>query len=479
MLASAAALAEGLQQPLPPDERAQRVDALFSPWDTDDAPGAVVAVYEDEKLAYAKGYGIANLDLGVPLTPQSALRVGSISKQFIGMCIALLAEEGKLDFDESVRLYLPELPKYAAPITVRHLLHHTSGLREYLSLVELIGKPEGGGYPYTNDEVIELLARQEALLFPPGTAESYSNSNYFLLAEIVKRVSGVTTSAFAKAHIFEPLGMVNTRFADNPNAIIPNRAWGYSPIGDDQFRMDILLSEVIGDLGVVTTAEDFLLWDRNLRNNRLGRGDKQLLDILYTRGELNDGTRLNYSLGIEHGVYRGLRTLGHSGSAVGYVAQYLQFPDQKLSVVVFSNDSSFRPGGFARRVADIYLEAQLGATQTEETMYVGVGMDDEAERETARSTAPAANGFERFAGKYYSRELHYIYLIELQNDALTLEVRRKVSTLVPVGGARFLWGRRHLNFAIGREGAVVGFNLLDEDLGDLFFERVLNTLPVN
>ena len=242
MLASAAALAEGLQQPLPPDERAQRVDALFAPWDTDDAPGAVVAVYEDEKLAYAKGYGIANLDLGVPLTPQSALRVGSISKQFIGMCIALLAEEGKLDFDESVRRYLPELPKYAAPITVRHLLHHTSGLREYLSLVELIGKPEGGGYPYTNDEVIELLARQEALLFPPGTAESYSNSNYFLLAEIVKRVSGVTTSAFAKAHIFEPLGMVNTRFADNPNAIIPNRAWGYSPIGDDQFRSGGLLT---------------------------------------------------------------------------------------------------------------------------------------------------------------------------------------------------------------------------------------------
>lgn len=458
------------------DDLSDRVDALFAEWDRDDAPGAVVGVYRGGEVAYARGYGSANLDLGVPLTPRTVLRIGSISKMFVGMCIALLAEEGALDLDDDVRKHLPEMPDHGSPITLRHMLHHTSGIREYLTLVELIGKPEGGGYAYTTPELTAMLARQEALNFAPGEGYSYSNSNYFLLSEVVTRVSGMKTSAFAKERMFDPLGMTSTRFSDDPTAIIPNRGWGYSEADGGGYRMDILLSEVIGDLGVVTTVEDFLHWDNNLRSNRLGAGSHELLDAMLTRGRLNDGEELDYGLGISHGEYRGLPTIGHGGSAVGYVAQYMQFPEHDLSVAVFSNDSSFSTGRLARQVADIYLEGELGQAPAPRERGDWGGRSS---RERSEPVELSAEELRAYAGAYYSRELHYVYPLEVRDGALVLEVRGRSHHLTPLGDGAFNWRRRSMEFEHDDSGAPSGFSLSDGEVRDLWFRRVKNPLPTD
>jgi len=177
------------------------------------------------------------------------------------MCIAILVEQGKLSFEDNIQKFLPGWPDYGTPIRIKHLLHHTSGVREYLTLVELMGKPEGSGYVYTPTELVKTLSRQKELNFKPGKMFSYSNSGYFLLSEIITRVSGIKASAFAKKYIFSPLGMENTHFHDNPNMIVKNRAYGYSQKKDGGYRLNILRLKVIGDLGVFTTIEDFLKWD--------------------------------------------------------------------------------------------------------------------------------------------------------------------------------------------------------------------------
>lgn len=457
-------------QAYPTTNLTAQVDELFAEWDTVDSPGAVVGIFRGGRIIYARGYGVANLDYGIPLMPQSVLRIGSISKQFVAMCIAILAEQEELSFDDDIRTYLPEMPDYGEPITIRHLLHHTSGIREYLTLVELIGKPEGSVFGYTTRELLDLLARQLELNFRPGDRFSYTNSGYFLLAEIVTRVSGMAASAFAHEHIFDPLGMKNTRFYDDPDAIIPNLSMGYSPKRDGGYRLDILRSEVIGDLGVVTTIEDFLRWDNNFYDSRLGKGTQDLIETMFMRGRTNDGDELSYALGLEFGSYRGLRTMGHGGSAVGYVAEYLQFPDQRFSVVILSNLSSFRPGRLARKIADLYLADQLEEPPVSR---------DQARPRAARPEVVALpiDELQAFAGDFYSDELDYFYSFQVREGNLQIEVRGNRTDLVPYVGGRFGWGRRELTFLRDDNGAVSGFTLDAGNVRNLKFRRVESRVP--
>ncbi len=447
-----------------------RVDELFAQWDSEDSPGAVVGIFKDGQIIYARGYGVANLDYGIPLGPQSVLRIGSISKQFVAMCIAILAEQGKLSFDDDIRTYLPEMRDYGEPITIRHLLHHTSGIREYLTLVGLIGKPEGSGFGYTTRELIDLLARQQGLNFTPGDRFSYTNSGYFLLAEIITRVSGTKASAFAQENVFDPLGMKNTRFYDDPDAIIRNQAMGYSARRDGGYRLDILRSEVIGDLGVITTVEDFLRWDNNFYDNQLGAGTQALIDTMSERGRTNDGDELSYAFGLEFGSYRGLGTMGHGGSAVGYVAEFLQFPDQRFSVVILSNSSSFRPGRLARQIADLYLADQL-----EEPPVSG----DQARPRATRPEAVTLSIEElaAFEGDFYSDELDFFYSFHVSEGSLQLELRENRIDLVPYPGDRFGWGRRELSFLRTDDGGISGFTLDAGNVRNLRFRSVESRVP--
>jgi len=457
----------GVSQAYTHNALTDKVDELFKQWDKNDSPGAALGIFKDGRIIYARGYGIANLEYALPWSPQNPSRIGSISKQFIAMCIAILAEQGKLSLDDDIRKYISDWPEYNGPITLKHLLHHTSGVREYLTLVELMGKPEGSGYVYTPKELVRTLLRQKELNFKPGEMYSYSNSGYFLLSEIVSRVSGMKTSAFAKKFIFDPLGMNSTHFHDDPNMIVKNRAYGYSPKKEGGFRLNILRLKVIGDLGVFTTIEDFFKWDQNFYDNKLGKGTQNLINLMLTQGKLNNGEVLPYALGLNISLYGGLRTLSHGGSAVGYQAQYMQFPDQRFSIVILSNLSNFSPGRIARKIADLYLADQF--TESPAPRQRGRRSEDRPEPITLSSSH-----LQKYAGTYYSDELDITYILDVENNNLVLKLRETSSILTPYSTEHFGWGWRNLNFTRDRDKRITGFILQAGRVKNLRFQKLMD-----
>lgn len=446
-----------------------KVDDLFEQWDKSDSPGAAVGIIKDGRIIYARGYGMANLEYDLPWTSQTPSRTGSISKQFVAMCVALLVEQGKLSFDDDIRKYFPDWPVYDGPITLRHLLHHTSGVRDYLDLVELMGKPEGSGYVYTPNELVKTLSRQKELNFKPGERYSYSNSGYFLLSEIVSLVSGMKTSGFAKKFIFDPLGMKNTHFHDDPNMIVKNRAYGYSPKKEGGFRLDLVRLEVIGDLGVFTTIEDFLKWDQNFYQNKLGKGTQELINTMLIRGKLNNGEEIPYALGLRLENYGGLRTMGHGGSAVGYQAQYIQFPDHRFSVVILSNLSNFSPGRIAKKIADLYLADQFTESPTERQSRRRI-------KQRPESISLPLTQLKEYTGKYFSDELDITYELTVENNNLVLELREISYILTAYSKESFGWKsselEAELKFTQNKENKITGFVLQSGIIKNMRFEKI-------
>ncbi|UCE22931.1 MAG: beta-lactamase family protein, partial [Candidatus Aminicenantes bacterium] len=339
------------------DTRSDQVDKLFKIWDRPDSPGLALGVIKDGRFIYKRGYGMANLEHNIPITSQSVFRIGSTSKQFTAMCIALLEEQGKISVDDSLSQYFPEMPVYANDIKIRHLLHHTSGIRDYLTLWRIAG--ERNDDFFIDPEVVALVARQKELNFDPGEEFLYSNSGYFLLSEIVKRVTGKSMGVFAEENMFKPLGMKNTHFHDNHTMIVKNRASGYSPLRGGGFRISMTTLGMIGDGGVFTCVDDLLHWDQNFYNNKLGKGGQELIDRILTPGKLNNGEELDYAFGLGVGDYKGLKVISHGGAFVGFRADMIRFPVQKFSVICLANLSRINPSQLARRVADVYLAGQF------------------------------------------------------------------------------------------------------------------------
>jgi len=259
----------GSINPLQADERTDRVDKLFSQWDRKDSPGCALGVIKNGEFIYRRGYGAANLEYEIPITSRSVFRIGSTSKQFTAMCIALLEEEGRLSLDDDIRRYLPEMPERKPCITIRHLLHHTSGIRDYLTLWQLSGSRSADFF--VDGEVTALLARQRELNFIPGDEWLYSNSGYFLLSQIVKRITGKSMRAYAEEKIFNPLGMSHTHFHNDHNEIIKDRASGYIPEEEGGFKISMTALEMIGDGGIFTSVDDLFYWDRNFTTTALGK----------------------------------------------------------------------------------------------------------------------------------------------------------------------------------------------------------------
>jgi len=336
------------------DKKTDAVDKLFSQWDKKDSPGCALAVVKDGKIIYKQGYGLANLELNIPITPQSVFYIGSVSKQFVTMCIALLAKQKKLSLDDDIRKFVPELPDYGPPITVRHLIHHTSGLRDYLTLLGIAGIDYG---TYHQDDVVELVARQRELNFAPGEEYLYSNSGYFLLAVIAERASGKSLREFAEENIFKPLGMKNSHFHDDYRMLIKKRASGYFPDGKGKYRNFISTFDCVGSGGLFTSVEDLFLWDQNFYHHKVG--GKDLIDLMHTKGKLNSGEELDYAFALGIGKYKGLKTVSHGGALGGYRSALMRFPEQNFSVICLSNLSSFNPTRLSRQVADIYLADQF------------------------------------------------------------------------------------------------------------------------
>ena len=327
------------------------IDAVFAQYDRPDVPGCVVGVYKDGAIVYARGYGSANLEHRIALTPQSMLDIGSMGKQFTAAVVTLLAQESRLSLDDDVRKYVPELPDYGHPITLRHLLHHTGGLRNYNRLLELSGHEADD--VTTDDDALAVLARQKAPNFQPGSEFVYNNSGYFLLSLVVKRVTAASLQDVARIRLFTPLGMRRTHFQTSYDAIVPGRATGYSRVSGNGFRSDMPRSLQIGDGGVWSSAEELILWDSNFYDARIG--GRAMIDTLERPGRLTSGESTNYGGGLSISSYRGHRAVGHGGSSGGYKSQLTRFPDQRLSIAVVCNRSDVVPESLVQRVADIFL----------------------------------------------------------------------------------------------------------------------------
>lgn len=346
------------------DSLIEKVDKIFEKWDKPNSPGCALGIIKDGKFIYRKGYGMANLEHDIPIVSQTVFRIGSTSKQFTAMCIALLDEERKLSIDDSIRKHIPEMPTYADNITIRHLLHHTSGIRDYLTLWSLAGFRDDDFF--TDPEVVEMIARQKELNFPPGEEFLYSNSGYFLLSVIVKNVTGKSMRVYAQEKIFNPLNMKNTHFHDDHSLVVKNRAAGYAPRGKDKYKISMTTLGMIGDGGIFTCVDDLLLWDQNFYNNKLGKGSPNLIAKVLTTGKLNSGKELDYAFGLRVTENKSIKMVAHGGAFVGFRADMIRFPEHKLSVICLANLATINPSQLARKVADIYLANHL-KTETGKT----------------------------------------------------------------------------------------------------------------
>jgi CubicO group peptidase (beta-lactamase class C family) len=337
-----------------------RVDQLFAPWNKPDSPGCSLGVSQNGVPVYEHGYGMANLELRVPITPASVFHVASVSKQFTAMSILLLAQRGQLSLDDDARKYVTGLPDYGSRLTLRHLLSHTSGLRDAFLLLGLSPPREDDADP--NEEIVRLLTRQRGLNFAPGTDFRYNNGGYTMLGAIVRRVSGQSLHDFAAANIFKPLGMTSTHFHDDPTLIVPNRASGYDRKGGAFHRA--LRGDpmgLVGNAGLMTTAPDLLRWEQNFADARVG--DATLLAAMQTPGTLTTGEKLPYGFGVWVGEHHGLRTIEHGGGDPGVSAYVLRYPDRGLAVALLCNLDDIDAPGLAKQVSDIYLgDAATAAT---------------------------------------------------------------------------------------------------------------------
>jgi CubicO group peptidase (beta-lactamase class C family) len=328
-----------------------RVDALFQKMDTTISPGCALSVIRDHKIIYKRGYGMADLDHNIPITPATVFHVASMSKQFTAASILLLAAEGKLSLDDPVRKYIAELPDFGTPVTIRELLHHTSGLRDQWELLNLSGWRISQDR-ITDADVLYVVSHQHDLNFAPNTQFLYSNTGYTLLAQIVARVSHHSFRRFTTDEIFTPLGMWKTHFRDNFDEIVKDMAYGYQPSGDT-YRLSVTNFDTVGATGLLTTVEELARWDENFYAPRVG--GPELVRQMQERGKLNDGSQIDYAAGLEIGKYRGLNTVDHSGADGGYGSDMVRFPDQHFSVACLCNLGTANPTELTRKVAEIYL----------------------------------------------------------------------------------------------------------------------------
>jgi CubicO group peptidase (beta-lactamase class C family) len=338
------------------------VDKIFAEWSKPGAPGAAVGVIKDGKLIYAKGYGLANLEYDIPNDADSVFRIASTSKQFTAACIVLLAERGELNLTDTLDKFLPDFPDYAKDITIRHLLNHTSGIRDYLTLADLKGL--GVEDYYQDKDVISWLVNQTELSFPPGEEYLYSNSGYWLLGKIVEQVAGMNMAEFAEQEIFKPLNMAHTHFHNNHKKIVRKRASGYTPTNGDSYEISMTSLDMIGDGGIFTTINDIKKWDDAFYQSSVL--SPEFWQEMSTQGVLNNGEQISYASGLIIDDYKGLKTVSHGGAFVGFRAELLRFPEQKFTVAIFANRGDTNPSVMAYRVADVFLNKLYSAEKIED-----------------------------------------------------------------------------------------------------------------
>ena len=360
------ACAPGIQSSATPvpavDPRVAAVDSLMARLDGDDTPGAAVLVFRGDETLLSKGYGQANLEYGVPITPGTVFHVASVSKQFTAYAVAMLAAEGRLSLDDDVRTHLPELADFGQPITLRQLAHHTSGLRDQWTLWALSGGELDD--VIRQDDLLRLITRQRELNFAPGAEHVYSNTGYTLLAEVVERVTGEPFGAWMAAHVFAPLGMEHTQVYDDHRVLVPHRAYSYQAADGGGFRKAVLSYANYGATSLFTTTEDLARWLRNLGHARVGGPAASAM--VRERGVLAGGDTIPYALGVVMRTHRGLALMEHGGADAGYRAWVAYYPELDAGVVVLSNLASANPGRIGRQVAEIWFGDRMEPVPDEE-----------------------------------------------------------------------------------------------------------------
>ena len=336
-------------------KESQAIDSIFAEWNKADTPGAALGIIKNNQLIYAKGYGLANMEYNIPNSASSVYRIGSTSKQFTAACIVLLAEKNQLNLDDNLKSLFPDFPEYAKNISIRNLLNHTSGIRDYLQISYLKGM--GDDDFYTDENVMQWLTNQSDLNFTPGEEYLYSNSGYWLLGQIVKKVAGINMAEFAKKELFDPLEMNNTHFHNDHTQIVKNRASGYVPDGNEGYKISMTTLDMIGDGGIFTTINDIKKWDdAYYESSVLSKG---FWEMMTQQGILNNGEVIDYAAGLMISTYKGLKTIRHGGSFVGFRAEIVRFPEQKMSIAIFANRGDASPSSMANKVADIVLRDKL------------------------------------------------------------------------------------------------------------------------
>lgn len=449
------------------------VDAIFAAWDLPGSPGCALAVAQDGALIYSSGYGYANLDYDIPVTPGTVFDVASVTKQFNAASLSMLALEGKLSLDDNVRKWLPELPEFESPITLRHMMYHTSGLRDYLNLFPLAGRNDH--YPISHPQILSMMSRQRAPIFPPGDRYRYSNTAYMLLAQVLERAGGQSLGEMTRERIFEPLGMEGSFMYENLEKIVPQRATGYAR--DDEGHVRIVHNynfDVAGDGQLYSTMEDLLRWDDYLH----GADKPAIYPLMLAEGHLSNGEPIGYAQGIRLEEYRGLRTVGHSGSSWGFRTELVRYVEPGLSLAISCNSDNANPGNLAEQVADHFLADQLEPKRTDEERDAGEQGGDET------STPPmlTSDQLAEFSGSYFSAELDATYRFAVVDDSLVVRIEQEQPLEVsPVAVDEFAvafhpqgWSGPasiSLEFDRNRAGAVTGFGLSLGSERGIVFER--------
>lgn len=430
-----------------PDDAAQRVDAVFAPWSAMNAPGCAIGVMRNGLTVLERAYGMADLEHGISNTPATIFEGGSLAKQFTSAAIMLLVLDGELSLDDDVRSYIPELPDYGTPITLRHMMTHTSGLRDWGSVAAISGWGREQR-SHDHDDVLDIMSRQSALNFEPGHEYSYSNTGFNLLAIVVSRVSGESFATFSKRRIFEPLGMRSTQWRDDYRRLVHGRSTAYSALNGGGWEINRPIEDVHGNGGILTTVGDLGIWNEALASGRLGGA--AFLELMHRQGRLNDGSEIVYAAGLNIRDFAGVPSVAHTGSTAGYRAFLARYPEQRLSVAMLCNASNVSSGGIGGRVARIFLG------------------DEASDPEPPVGVPATVADLRAFAGLYRDPVTGNTRLIRMEGAQL----RDGGTVLVPMSDREFAagaGGRRYVFESAGREG---GFRIEDWQYTNQRYEPV-------
>ncbi len=441
-----------------------KVDQLFAESNKPDSPGAALAVVKNGEIVYKQSYGMANLEYDIPITTTTIFDIASVSKQFAAFAIATLSYEEKLSLDDDIRMYLPDVPDFRVIITIRHLLHHTSGLRDWVQSLVIAGDMMDDVISFKH--ILKMVRHQKTLNFEPGAEFLYSNSGYNLLAEIVETVTGDSFREWTDTHIFKPLGMTNSHFHDDHEMILKNRAYSYQAVENGGFKHAVNNTTALGSSSLYSTVEDLAKWIMNFDDTRIG--EQTVIEQMHQRCVLNNGEQTDYAFGLNIGEYRGVKTVGHSGSWRGFRSHLMRFPDQKFGVVILCNLDTFNPLSLAEKVADLYLVdvlAPVEASEPEKSVESDEGI---------KSQPLAPEQLAEFEGDYYTEELDTTYTIGVRGDGLVAQHRRHDDILLTYVDGHFrgdAWFFPEIHFVRDDIGCVTGFRLTGNRVRNLHFEK--------